>query len=330
MDYLLQAIHTGATDLYVSASAAAMRIQGNFQRLQTPAPADFQAFVDGYLPAGFLGALSSADQNTAITAHGVRCRIHGYLARGCPQVAVRILSAAPPPFSELNLPDNVWSLLDRMDAGLTLIGGPTGVGKSTLLASWIQHQTNEIPCHVITFEDPVEWIYAPNQAAIDQREVGQDVASFEEGVLSALRADADVLVIGELRTPAAVDAAVLAAETGHSVIATVHGEDAVHVLSRLTAGRSESDRSWFLHRLASVLRGVVSLRLLRTSMTRSDQASARANVNIELLLVTAPVRHIIEQGAFRQLTTQLQTGRQFGMMTFEQHLETMRDVSIRV
>lgn len=328
MDYLIEAIRAGATDLHVSSSVgAAIRVNGVFQRLGDAGTDEaLRALAHRYLPVGFLSALQTKDQNVAITVNQVRCRVHGYLADGSPHLACRILASRPPDLATLHLPGAAISLLEDMDAGLFLIGGPTGVGKTTILGSWIQHTNTCKACHLITLEDPIEWLFTPNQAQIDQREIGRDVVSFEAGVLSALRADADALVIGELRTPEAVDAAVLAAETGHCVLATVHGEDAVHVLSRLTAGRSGRDRIWFLHRLAAVLRGILSLRMLPVNDLVKTELSADRNLNLELLVVNQPVRHLIESGEFRHLETQLQTGKQFGMMTFAQHRTMMTTV----
>ncbi len=320
VDYLVEAIRAGATDLHISpATGAAMRVDGRFQRIDAPLTlASFHDFARLYVPSDFLHSLSSADQNTAITASGVRCRLHGYLANGMPHLAFRILAAAPPELTALGLPEAALAFLNSQTAGLMLIGGPTGAGKSTLLASWIQHITDHVPCHLITLEDPIEWLFPSALAQIDQREIGRDVPTFETGLLSALRADADILVIGELRTKASIHTAVLAAETGHLVIATVHGDDAVHVLSRLTSAEPGVDRVWFLHRLAAVLRGILSLRPISATVRRTADLHTDRQMDLELLLVNEPVRHLIESGDFRHLPTQLQTGKRYGMITFRQ------------
>jgi twitching motility protein PilT len=323
MDYFQYAVETGATDLHLSPGhPPAVRLQGQFQRLEyVLSPVEFHQILARVAPADSLTAVVKSDQNLAATIQGIRCRVHGYQANGHVHVAIRLFMSRPPGIDQLGFPSSVIRMMEQVSEGLVLIGGSTGTGKSTTLAAWLHHINMHKPCHVVTLEDPIEWVHEPICAQVDQREVGRDVTTFETGILSALRADPDVIVIGELRSLASIMAAVLAAETGHLVLATIHGNDAPLVLSRIISAVPSHDRDWFLHRLSAVLRAVFALRLVSPHVP--PQSMGKHRINMELLLNSEAIAHLIRTGQLEQIQTHMQTGRSLGMMTFEQHLATL-------
>src|SRR6185295_3112459 len=152
---------------------------------------------------------------------GVRCRINVLMSHGAPGFAVRLLSQHPPTLASLNLHPEFARLLDARN-GLVLVSGPTGSGKSSTLAAFVDHLNRTRPCHIITIEQPVEFDHVPQRALIRQREVGRDTPSVEQALLDALREDIDVLMVGEMREPQTMRLTLNAAETGHLVMSTVH------------------------------------------------------------------------------------------------------------
>ena len=161
-----------------------------------------------------------------------RFRVNVYSQRGNICAAYRRLPLEPPSINSLGLPDAVINLLDQKK-GLILITGSTGSGKSTTMAALVNKLTNELPGHILTIEDPIEYLYPHSKAQVNQREVGVDTKSFESGLKSALRQDPDVVVVGELRDPESMAAAMSVAETGHLVFGTMHTNTAAGAITRL-------------------------------------------------------------------------------------------------
>lgn len=243
---------------------------------------------------------------------GERQRVNIYRQNGALACAVRLLNDRIPTLEELRLPDSLRRLAE-LPRGLILVTGPTGSGKSTTLAAMIDHINSTRPVHILTIEDPVEYIYTDKRAMVHQREVGRDVGSFAGALRSALREDPDVILVGEMRDYETISAAVTAAETGHLVLSTLHTTGASQTVDRIVdvcpAGAQQQVRS----QLSTVLRGVVTQALL-------PKSTGGRIVATEILLGTDAVCNLIRESRSYQLSTCMQSGGQLGMHTFDADL----------
>lgn len=220
------------------------------------------------------------------------------------------------PLSLADLPEDQDQLLltrlGTLSSGLVLVSGPTGSGKTTAL--WrILHSINERRrCHIVTLEDPIEYVERGDKALITQRELGRHFPSFQEGIRQALRQDPDVILIGEMRDRETMDAALTAAETGHLVFSTLHTPSAVHTVSRIASTYGSDGQEEVRHRLSMVLQAVLSQRLVACGET--------LGVAREILVRTPAVSQLIRSGKEHQLPTVMQTGAALGMRTMDQAL----------
>jgi twitching motility protein PilT len=241
-----------------------------------------------------------------------RVRGNVYRQRGEAAVALRIVPRVIPSFDELRVPEAVRRLA-RLDQGLVLVTGPTGSGKSTTLASMVDWINTNRARHVLTIEDPVEYVHDHKRCAVSQREVGTDTASFAAALRSALREDPDVILIGEVRDLESIQFALTLAETGHLVLATLHTNDTAQAVDRLVDVFPGDQQPQIRVQLASTLSGVVHQRLL----PRRGGGLVAAH---EVMLATPPVRNLVKEGKTSQLRNQLLTGQRDGMQTLEQSL----------
>ena len=247
---------------------------------------------------------------------GERQRVNIYRQSGALACAIRLLNDFVPTLAELRLPDTLQRLAEQ-PRGLILVTGPTGSGKSTTLAAMIDHINSTRPVHILTIEDPVEYVYADKRAMVHQREVGRDVGSFSGALRSALREDPDVILVGEMRDYETISAAVTAAETGHLVLSTLHTTGAAQTVDRIVdvcpAGAQQQVRS----QLSTVLKGVVTQALLPMA------TGGGRIVATELLIGTDAVCNLIRERKSYQLSTCMQAGGQFGMHTFDADLTNL-------
>jgi twitching motility protein PilT len=216
----------------------------------------------------------------------------------------------------IQAPALVGSLAEH-DRGLVLIVGSTGSGKSTTLAAMIDQVNRTAAKHVLTIEDPVEFIYTPDRALITQREVGRDTPSFTDALKAALREDPDVILLGEMRDLETIRLALTAAEMGHLVLATFHTATAAQAVERIVDVFSGSERDLARTLLADVLRAVVAQKLLPR---KDGQGLVAAH---EVLIGTPAVRNLIREQKSAQLLSAMQTGQQFGMQTMAQSVEQL-------
>ncbi|WP_149453943.1 type IV pilus twitching motility protein PilT [Pasteuria penetrans] len=238
-----------------------------------------------------------------------RARVHMFRTQGRTSLAIRILPHPVPTPAQLRIPPSVQAVLAQ-GKGLFLVTGCTGSGKSTTLASLIQHQLGRQPIRILTLEDPIEQRFFPSRAHVVQRQLGQDLSSFSSGVRSALRADPDVIFIGELRDLPTMEACLQAAETGHQVFSTLHTGRAVQAIYRFLAAFPPQRCSFVLHQLAEVLLGIVTQRLVSTPRGR--------RAIFEVLINTPAISHLIRSNKLHQIESMLQMGAVHGMQTFEQ------------
>lgn len=255
------------------------------------------------------------------TRTGFRCRFRVNLFRQLDGLAVafRPIWDEVPDVDSLNLPRVLLDLAE-FPYGLVLMTGPTGSGKSTTLSTLIEHINTQHEKHILTLEDPIEYLFRNKRSFVHQREVGRHVSSFATGLRAALREAPDVILVGEMRDLETVAAALTAAETGHLVLSTLHSGSAAQAIDRIIDIFPEHQQSQVRTQLSDVLRAIVTQRLL-------PRADGRGRVPaIELVRVNYAVSNLIRDKRTHQFTTQIQTGRQEGMIPFDQSLgELVRD-----
>ncbi|MGQ0463970.1 MAG: type IV pilus twitching motility protein PilT [Sporichthyaceae bacterium] len=249
----------------------------------------------------------------AITWRGqARLRGNAFLQKGTAALALRMLPLQVPTMDDLRLPYSVreWTTLPR---GLVLVTGPTGSGKSTTLAAMLNEINANQPRHIVTIEDPIEYVHKHKRGAINQREVGTDTRSFSDGLRAVLREDPDVVLIGEMRDPESIQAALTIAETGHLVFATLHTNDTSQTFDRIVdvfpADRQPQIRLQLAHTLCGVLHQLLIPRLGGGRVAAHD-----------ILQATQAVRNLVREGKTRQIRNIILTGSREGMQTLETSL----------
>ena len=244
-----------------------------------------------------------------------RIRGNAYRQRGNVAVALRLIPHEIPSFEWLGIPAPVqkWAELRR---GLVFVTGPTGGGKSTTLASLIEWINQNRRCHIITIEDPIEYVHEHALSAVDQREVGDDTLSFNDALRSALREDPDVLLVGEMRDLESIRFALTIAETGHLVFATLHTNDVSQALDRIVDVFPAEQQTQIRVQLANTLSGICYQRLL----PRVDGGLVAA---FEVMMATPAVRNLVREGKTNQLRNVLLTGQNDGMQTLEMSLSSL-------
>ena len=243
-----------------------------------------------------------------------RFRVNAFWQRGSVGAAIRRLPFEIETFETLGLPLKVLSDLARRPKGLVLVTGATGSGKSTTLASIIERINQERPCHIVTIEDPIEYMYKNKKAVIDQREVGSDTLSFAQSLKYVLRQDPNVILIGEMRDLETIEAALTIAETGHLVFATLHTSDAVQTMNRVIDVFPAHQQQQVRIQLSFVLLGVMSQQLI-------PKAEGQGRVlACEVLLSNPAVRALIREQKTHQLYSVIQTAQKEGMRTMNQAL----------
>ncbi|WP_034944698.1 type IV pilus twitching motility protein PilT [Erwinia oleae] len=297
------------------------RREGRLEKISGCQPlsaAALDALARAWLDTAQQAELQSRGQvDLALTmADGTRLRANFFQQRLGLSLAMRVIACDCPSLASLRLPPAVSALL-QLREGLVLVTGATGSGKSTTLAALTGALNAQQDRHIITLEDPIEFIHHSQQSLIQQREIGRHCASFSEGLRGALREDPDVILLGEIRDGETIRLALTAAETGHLVLATLHTRDAAQATERLIDAFPGEEKSMIRSQLAGSLRAVIAQRLVP-----SKQAGRVAL--FEVLLNSTAVANLIREGKTYQLPATLQTGMQAGMQTFEQSLAERR------
>jgi len=241
-----------------------------------------------------------------------RIRANAYYQRDSLAAAFRVLPLEIPGFELLGIPESVHRLMQRQQ-GLILVTGPTGCGKSTTLAAMLDHINKTRPHHIITFEDPIEYIHKHRLAIVDQRQVGDDTPSFAEGLRSAFREDPDVVLIGEMRDLETISTALTMAETGHLVLATLHTNDAPQAINRIVDAYVGAQQQQVRVQLAGCLAGVIYQQLIPA--VGGGRVAA-----FEILIANTAVKSMIKEGKTEQIRSVLQTGLRDGSQTLERSL----------
>jgi twitching motility protein PilT len=259
-----------------------------------------------------------------------RFRGNVFKQRGCVSVVIRQIPFNVKTFNELGLPNVVAQLSDR-PRGLVLVTGPTGSGKSTTLAAMIDKINKELKGHIITVEDPIEFIHRHQSCIVNQREVGTDTNSFQAALKYALRQDPDVVLIGEMRDLETIQAALTIAETGHLAFATLHTNSAAESINRIIDVFPSHQQSQVRAQLAFVLEGVVTQTLLQRAKGRGRVMAA------EIMICTPAIRALIRDDKVHQIESSMQAGKKYGMQTLNDALyqlymgrEVTKDECLRV
>jgi pilus retraction protein PilT len=317
-DLLGMAVRMDASDLHVKAgSPPTCRVHARMEQLPLPevTPETSEAWAREMLDPDQLAQLhreGSVDLAYSLPGAG-RFRVNVYRQRGTVAFVARRVRTDIPSFEDLGLPE-VLKDLSMRKRGLVLVTGPTGSGKSTTLAAMIDYRNRHEDGHIVTIEDPIEFLHPDKRSLVSQREVATDTPSFHHALRAALRQAPDVLLIGEMRDRESADAALYFAETGHLVLSTLHTINAAQTLERLLAFFPPDGTQEILHRLSITLEGIVSQRLI----PRADGAGRV--LACELLLATPRVRELVRRGDVAGLRQAIQAGAQEGMQTFDQAL----------
>ncbi len=245
--------------------------------------------------------------------NGQRFRINAYMQRGFYSLSIRVIKNEIPPFESLGLPSSIINFINKKK-GLVLITGPTGCGKSTTLASLINIINNSKENHIITLEDPIEYIHEHKKSIISQREVGSDLQDFNEGLIAALRQDPDVILIGEMRDSTTISIALKAAETGHLVLSTLHTTGAAKTIDRIIDSFPNNQQDQIRYQLSTVCEGIVSQQLLTSIDGKSIVVAT------EVMVVTPAIRNLIRENKIYQIKNSIQTGIKQDMHSIDQDL----------
>ena len=310
-----------ASDIHITAGATPMlRIDGDL--IQTP----FEKLTPEMCQTLIFSLMTDAQRqrfeatNELDFAFGIkgmgRLRMNAYRQRGVVGAAIRSIPSKYKTFEELNLPPVVYELM-KMTKGLLLITGPTGSGKSTTLASMIDYLNEHRNYHIITVEDPIEYVHTHKKSIVNQREVGADTETFGAALRHVLRQDPDVILIGELRDLETIGAALNIAETGHLVFATLHTNSAAGAIDRIVDVFPPHQQTQIRTMLSMNLQAVLSQQLLPRS------SGAGRVPAVEILIATPAVCNLIRENKPQQIPASIQTGGNVGMQTMDQALKEL-------
>ncbi len=315
LEFLQKTIDNKASDLHISVAVPPiMRINGSLVRVgeQKLMPKDTIELAHQLLDERQQQELESKGElDLSFSNPGLgRFRVNIYKQRGSYGIAIRVVALKIPSMEDLGLP-LVLKDLALKHRGLILVTGPTGSGKSTTLASMIDFINNERSCHILTLEDPIEYLHKHNKSMVNQREIGNDSYSFSNALRAALRQDPDVILVGEMRDLETIGIAITAAETGHLVMSTLHTIGAAKTIDRIIDVFPPHQQQQIKVQLSSVLEGIVSQQL----MPRAD-GSGRVAAH-EIMVTNVAIKNLIREGKTHQIQSLIQTGMKTGMKTMD-------------
>ncbi len=307
----------GASDIHLICSLPPKyRIDGDLRDMDSTVLTPDDCYGVARFLAGSQEAYDRFDRegelDAADTFAGNRCRIHVFKQQGVPSVALRLLREQIPRIDDLGLPPAVPPLID-LHKGIVLVTGETGSGKSTTLAALLDAINHKYCCHIVTLEDPVEYVYKPDKSAINQREVGKDTQSFAMGLRASLREDPNVILIGEMRDKDTIETAITAAETGHLVFATLHTGSAADSIDRIVQVFPADAQTQIRLQLSMTLQAVLTQQLV------PKKHGGRA-LACELMIVTDAIRNLIRAGNTPQIANAVATSAAIGGQTMDQAL----------
>ena len=307
-----------ASDLHLAAdSPPLVRVDGALQRIPRSTvwtAATVEAVARSFATDAQWGSYEAGGEaNFALMRRGMRFRVNLYRQRGTVGAALRRIPSDVKTLPELGLPERLGQLAD-LPRGLVLVTGPTGSGKSSTLAALVDRVNRTRSAHIITIEDPIEYLHEPKRALVNQREIGVDTADYTTALRQVLRQDPDVILLGELRDLETISAALTAAETGHLVMATLHTQSAAQTVDRIVDVFPSHAQAQVRAQLALTLKGVISQTLVRRA-TGSGRVVAA-----EVMLGTSAVSNLIREGKSHQIASAMLSARSLGMQTMDQAL----------
>ncbi len=322
LDRLLAAARdVGASDVHLKVGKPPiLRIGGELRTVKGGAPleeaflATFSAKLMNPRQAKIYGEKREVDLAFS-TADDIRYRVNIFQQRGNTGMVLRVIPPEVPPFETLNLPSVLMDLASKR-RGLVLVTGVTGSGKSTTLAAMVEHVNKTRSCHILTVEDPIEYMFRDRKSVVNQRELGMDTTGFSPALRAALRQDPDVILVGEMRDLETIEIALTAAETGHLVLSTLHTTDAVETINRIISVFSPHQQNQIRVQLSAILVGIVSQRLA----VRADGKGMIPAV--EILVANKRVRELIlEPNRVKEIREVIAQSREpYGMISFDQSL----------
>lgn len=316
----------GGTDLLLTAGTPpTVRVDGALRALDDRGALDGSS-VEELLaqlltPAQLVRFRTEREIDFSFGASGTaRVRANAYHQRGSAALALRVVPDEPPSPDELGVPPSVQAFTS-LRQGLVLLTGPTGSGKSTTMAALVALVNDSRPVHILTIEDPIEYLHPNRRAVVSQREIGTDSPSFARALRSALREDPDVILLGEMRDPESIAIALTLAETGHLVLSTLHTNDAAQALDRIVDVFPSDRHQQVRTQLAGCLAGVVAQRLV-------PRIGGGIVAAFEVMTGTTAVRNLLREGHTRQLRNVVATSRADGMQTLESDLRTLLTANV--
>ena len=314
---LALAVENKASDIHIkSDSTAYLRMADSLEAVDMESLSADQVyeFINQTIPSQFNESwLQNHQVDYSYELSGVgRFRINGFLQRGTPSMVIRYVNDHPPTFAELNLDAKTLSMLCKEENGIIIICGPTGSGKSSTLAALINHINHNFDRHIVTLEDPIEYVHKDIKSVINQREIGIDCLNFSKGMSSVLRQDPDIILIGEMRDHETFETALQASETGHLVFGTLHAADVQQAIQRIFEFFPEERKEFLQGRLAGVLRAVIAQKLL-------PAMEGGGWLPVTEAFILDPVgRKTIREGNFDKIEAVVEAAEDNGSRTFNQ------------
>jgi twitching motility protein PilT len=318
---LRHAYDTGASDLHITVGIPpTYRIDGKLvpYTSESVTPEMVNSMVREIIPENKSSEYfekGEADFNYSLESL-CRFRVNAFHQRNAGAIAARLVSSEIPSIEKLNMPPVLYELAEKPQ-GLILVTGPTGSGKSTTLASMIDHINSTAAKHIITLEDPIEYVHKHKRSIINQREIGVDTESFAAGLRASLRQDPDIILVGEMRDLETISTAITAAETGHLVFGTLHTSSAPTTIDRIIDVFPPHQQGQIRIQLANVLQGVISQRLF---VKKSEKGRVAAT---EVLIAVPAITNLIRGEKVHQIPSIMQTSRSTGMHTMEHSIQAL-------
>ena len=316
------AVENGASDIHLASNnLPSYRKNGKIMSYKGTEILDedtVMKYIDEVLePADYLKFCNTGDIDSAYQFENLaRFRVNAFKQRHGSTLVMRVIKMNPPKLGDLNLPQSIAKILNLQE-GLVLVTGPTGSGKSTTLAALINEINHREELHIITIEDPVEYMHSPAKCIINQREVGQDSETYSSALKSALREDPDIILMGEIRDLESMSIALRAAETGHLVFSTLHTESAAKTIDRLIDMYPVERQKQALSQLSTTLKAVISQRLL----PRSDRPGRIGA--FEIMFVNSAIANLIREDKIPQIEQMISLNQQTGMITRKLSIENL-------
>lgn len=312
-------VKEGASDLHLTVGISPIiKVNGKLVRLEHEIlrPEDTEAYAREILQDAYEKYDAIGEYDTSYSIHGKgRFRVNIYKQRNSTALAIRVISLDMPTLDSLEYPETLKDICN-LKRGLVLVTGPTGSGKSTTLAALINEINSNRESHIITIEDPIEFLHKHNKSIVNQREIGKDTLSYERALKAALREDPDVILIGEMRDLETISTAITASETGHLVFSTLHTIGAAKTIDRIVDVFPPHQQEQIKIQLASVLQTIISQQLVET--VDGDRTAA-----LEIMVATPAIKNLIREGKTHQIESSIQTGSKYGMRTMDMELANL-------